>query len=140
MTSKTRFGALILAGLAAAMGSPAYAEGGDSAGFRISLTVPEVCDIEAMPVTVEAGANRANSSVFEMCNSSRGFAVFASHRGLAEGERVQLDYDGSVSELDPSGLSEVAFRQGPTVGSVPVSIRTSGLAEGLTISLGMTAI
>src|SRR3546814_8173399 len=58
----------------------AYANGDASAGFRISLVVPEVCQIESSDIIVDAGSGLATGTVFEACNSGRGFRVMASHR------------------------------------------------------------
>lgn len=130
---------LCLACACASIPAAAYAEGGDSGSLRISVTVPEVCQIDATTVTHEE-SGITSASVLEMCNSGRGFTVFASHRGLQDGEEVQINYDGQVRQLDSSGLSEVAQRSGPIFGYVPVTIQSSGLVQGLAISLGLAAI
>ncbi|MEH6790813.1 hypothetical protein [Parasphingorhabdus sp.] len=109
-------------------------------GFRLSLTIPEICEIESSAFVVDANGISASGSVFEMCNSSRGFRVIASHRMLATNEQAQISYAGETSQLDSSGLSDVALRSGPTVGNVPVTIQTNGLVQDLTISLGLTVI
>ena len=132
-----RYVALIAA---AAFPAAAHAGSGDTAGARISLVVPEVCQIEASDIVVDADGGSASGTVFEMCNSGHGFTVFASHRSLQDGEQVQISYDGQVRQLDSSGLSEVAQRTGPIFGYVPVTIQSSGLVQGLAISLGLAAI
>ncbi len=123
-----------------ALAVPAAADAGGSAGVRISLTIPEICQIETSDIMVDANGSSASGTVFEMCNSGRGFRVMASHRSLAEGEQVQIAYAGQLHQLDRSGISEVAFRTGPTVGAVPVSIQTAGLTQNLAISLGLAVI
>src|SRR3546814_18493724 len=85
----------------------AYANGDASAGFRISLVVPEVCQIESSDIIVDAGSGLATGTVFEACNSGRGFRVMASHRMLADGEQVQINYAGEIRQLDNSGLSDI---------------------------------
>lgn len=130
---------LALACACVAVPSVAHAAGGDSGGFGISLTIPEVCQIDASAI-VHDGSGLTSASVFEMCNSSHGFRVFASHRSLEEGEQVQISYDGQVKQLDASGLSEVAQRGGPTVSQVAVTIQSAGLVQGLAISLGLAVI
>ncbi len=132
--------ACIAAIATAALSSPAHAEGNASAGFRISLTIPEVCQLEASDILIAQDGGGATLNVFEMCNSGRGFRVMASHRALAVGEQVQINYAGQVRQLDSSGMSDVAQRSGPVVGNVPVAIQASGLVETLAISLGLAAI
>ena len=130
---------LCLACACASVPAAAYAEGGDAGGFQISVTVPEVCQIDASTIVHEE-AGLTSATVLEMCNSGHGFTVFASHRSLQDGEQVQISYDGQVRQLDSSGLSEVAQRTGPIFGYVPVTIQSSGLVQGLAISLGLAAI
>jgi hypothetical protein len=125
---------------AAAFPTAAHANTDASAGVRISLVVPEICQIESPTITVDASGETASGTVFEMCNSGRGFRVMASHRVLAEGEQVQINYAGQIRQLDSSGMSDVAHRSGPTVGNVPVTIQTNGLVQNLAISLGLAAI
>jgi hypothetical protein len=120
--------------------APAWAEDRDSIGFNISLTVPEICQIETASVLIDQPTGAAVSSVFEMCNTSRGFRVMASHRTLASGEQVQINYAGQLAELDASGISDVAARDGPVVGAVPIMVQASGLTQGIAISLGIIAI
>src|SRR3546814_17596348 len=64
----------------------------------------------------------------------------ASHRMLADGEQVQINYAGEIRQLDNSGLSDIAYRRGPVVRNVPVTIRTDGLMQSLAISMGIAAI
>ena len=111
-----------------------------STGVQISLVVPEVCQIESSSITVDASGETASGTVFEMCNSGRGFRVIASHRSLVGGEQAQISYDGEVRQLDSSGFSDVAYRNGPTLGNVPVTIQTNGLVQNLSVSLGLTII
>lgn len=110
-----------------------------SGGVRITVTVPEVCQIES--VTLVSNSDGVTSgTVFEMCNGGRGFRVMASHRMLAGSEQVQINYAGQVRQLDSSGMSDIAHRTSPVVGTVPVTIQTSGLVESLAISLGIAVI
>lgn len=123
-----------------AVPSIACAEGGGQTGFQISLTIPEICDIEASSVLIEGSDGQVTVNVFEMCNSGRGFRVLASHRALEPTEQVRVNYAGQLTDLSPTGMSEVAFRQGPMVRSVPVAIQATALTQGIAISFGMTAI
>lgn len=118
----------------------AQADGGNSTGVRISATVPEVCQIEASAIAVDSATGQASTTVFEMCNSGRGFHVIASHRALEAGEQVRIDYAGEARQLDPSGTSALAYRAGPIVDRVPVSVQSTGLVQDLAISLGLTVI
>jgi hypothetical protein len=126
--------------VAVALPTAAHANADGSAGVRISLVVPEVCQIDSSAIHIDASGGTASGTVFEMCNSGRGFRVMASHRMIAEGEQVQIDYAGQVHQLDRSGISDVAQRNGPTVGDVPVRIRANGLVQNLAISLGLAVI
>lgn len=130
-----------IAALAVAMlPSAAFAEGEASGGFQISLTVPEICHLEASSVSIDEAMGQATASMFEMCNSDRGFTVLASYRTLESGEQVQVNYAGEVSQLNSSGLSEVAHRTGPFLGDVQVLVQSTGLTGGLAISFGMMPI
>ena len=121
---------------------PAAAHAGSNASgdARISLVVPEICQLESPAITVDANGDSASGTVFEMCNSGRSFRVVASHRTLVDGEQVHINYGGATRQLDRSGVSDVAQRDGPTVGDVPVTIQADGLMENLTISLGLAII
>ena len=125
---------------AAALPTAAHANTEASGGLRVSLVIPEMCQIEASTITVDATGDSASGTVFEMCNSGRGFRVMASQRTLFEGEQAQISYAGQVHQLDSSGISEIANRQGPVVAQVPVSVQTSGLVQNLAISLGLAVI
>lgn len=126
--------------LAAACSTAAHANSDNSGGFALSAFVPEVCQIESSIIAVDVLDQTAHGTVFEMCNSGRGFRVIASYRTLGEGEEVEFDYGGDVRELDSSGMSDLAQHGGPVVRNVPVTIRASGLAQNLAISLGIAAI
>jgi hypothetical protein len=110
-----------------------------SGGVRITVTVPEVCQIESVAL-VSNSDGVTSGTVFEMCNGGRGFRVVASHRTLASGEQVQINYAGQIRLLDSSGVSDVAQRSSPIVGTVPVTIESSGLVQSLAISLGVAVI
>ena len=127
--------ALILGALAS---GAAAAESGS--GFQLRATVPEVCEVHVAAALVATDAGTASTEVFEMCNSRRGFQIVASHRALEADEKVQINYGGQVNELDESGLSSLAVRQGPSLRNVPVVVQSASLAKVLVISLGMVAI
>ena len=119
--------------------SAAAAEGGARAGLNISLSIPEVCEFHASPVTLGAGG-QAVVSVYEMCNSGRTFRIIANHRPLLAGENVRVSYADQSSQLSASGTSDVALRSGPMARTVRVSFQSDELAGDIAISLGMTAI
>ena len=137
MVRKQRTAAMAFA---VACSTAAQANTDHSAGFAISANVPEVCQLESSVLPVDVLNQTARGTVFEMCNSSRGFRVIASYRPLGDGEEVEFDYGGDIQELDSSGMSDVAQRGGPSVRNVPVAIRANGLAQNLAISLGIAAI
>ena len=132
-----RFAALLVL---ASMPSVAHAAGERGAGLSISLEIPEICHIEASELVVDTNKHTAMGSVFEVCNSGRGFRVLASHRSLTEGENVEVTYGGEKRQLNASGVSDVATRQGPTLEQVPLEIRTEGLDQPLVISFGLAVI
>lgn len=125
---------------AAICSSPVLASSQDSGGFSVSLSVPVVCDIEAADFVLDKNQNIVRGVVNEYCNSSRGFQILAGHRPLESGEQIDLDYDGTATSLDASGLSTIAFRSGARFGPVPVAIRTQGVIENLAVSFSVTAI
>lgn len=108
--------------------------------MRITVTVPESCYMQADDVQIAPEGGLVTATVTEMCNSMRGFRVTASHRPLGSDEQVRVVYAGNAVTLASSGISDIAFRQGPTFGRVAVSVNASELHQGLAISFGMTAI
>lgn len=118
--------------------APGHAE--TSGDFTVSLSIPEVCQIESSSLTIDASGQSASGSVFEICNSGRSFQIVASHRPLVSGEEVEIIYDGEVRQLDSSGISDVAYRYGPVASPIPVEIRTNGLIESFSISLGVAVL
>lgn len=119
--------------------SPAHADSSASGGARISLVVPEICQIEDASFVMDA-SGAASGTVFEMCNSGRGFRVIASYRSLEQGEQIEINYGGQIRQLDNSGISDIAQRSGPVVGDVPVSIRATKLTQNIAVTLGFAII
>lgn len=128
----------VISAAAIALAAPANAE--TSGGADITLVVPEFCSIESSVVTLDSNGTSARGTVFEMCNSGRGFRILASHRALAAGEEVQINYGGEIRQLDSSGLSDLVQRFGPVARDVPVEIQANGLVQGLSVSLGFAAL
>jgi hypothetical protein len=124
--------------IAFAWGAPARAEEAGSQSFRISVTVPEYCEIHASPINVGEGNGFAFGSVFESCNVQEGFQVAASYRSLEPGESVALSYAGQSRVLHADGWSQVANRVGAKYGVRPISIRHAGLTAPLAINLTIT--
>lgn len=120
---------------------PAAAQAQPATGsMRISASVPAVCNIDTNTLSVSGANGHASGTVQEFCNAGLGFVIMASYRPLESGEQVTLSYDGEISQLAPSGMSPVAFRRGPRLATVPVTIQSSGLHSGLAVSLAMTAM
>lgn len=111
-----------------------------SRGLGISATVPEVCEIRGSVLGLTSPNTRISAQIFEMCNGAGTFRIIASHRGLETGEKVLIDYDGQKSELQAAGISDVAVRSGPFVGSRTVAINGESLARPISISLGLTPV
>lgn len=124
----------------ASLPTVAHAADDKRAGLSISLEIPEVCHIEAPDLVMDSVRNTATGSIFEVCNSGRGFRVLASHRNLSTGENVEVTYASITSTLNASGVSDVATRQGPTLEQVPLVIKTEGLSQPLVISFGLAII
>jgi hypothetical protein len=120
--------------------SPGHAAGHTEGSFSLSVRVPEACDIEAMGFQAQAGSGLVVGQVMEACNHNKGFQILASHRSLAEQERVDVDYGGVLTHLDRSGLSPIAFRAGPRFGAVPVKIAAHNLTQVLQVSFSLTAV
>lgn len=121
------------------LASPGYAAGQTGAA-TLSVRVPESCDIQASDFQAQVGSGLVEGQVTEVCNHNKGFQILASHRSLSENERVDVDYGGVLVHLDRSGLSPIAFRAGPRFSSVPVTIATHNLTEGLHVSFSLTAV
>lgn len=119
--------------------APAQAMDG-SGGFRIAVTVPESCHLDAGDVQLSPDGGQLTTTVTEICNSARAFQITASHRQLATDEKVSVLYAGNAVNLSASGMSEIALRRGPIFERIPVAIDASALESGIAISFGMTAI
>ncbi len=125
----------------AALLLPAAAQAEPATGsMRISAYVPAVCNIDADALSISGANGQASGTVQEFCNAGQGFFIMASYRPLEPGEQVTLSYDGEISQLAPGGMSPVAFRQGPRLATVPVTVQSSGLHGDIAISLAMTAL
>lgn len=138
MNNSKTLGASIAFALWALVPIASHAEGGD--GWSVSMDVPVVCELEADTFVLDAQKNTVSGVVSEFCNSAIGFQVVAAHRPLRGDERVAIDYGGTALNLERSGLSMIAFRSGARVQNVPVAIRAQNVAEGLAVSLAITAI
>lgn len=119
---------------------PAAQAKSDSGGLNISVTVPEVCHLQAPDVVLTPSQNRFSAQVFEMCNGTSAFRVIASHRDLSDGETIAVTYGGQFSRLNAVGISDIAFRQGPFIGNRPIAIDAVNLKGPIAISLGMTPV
>ncbi|TRD11285.1 hypothetical protein FGU71_05100 [Erythrobacter insulae] len=120
--------------------TPAHAAQEAPGSFSISMSVPVVCDIQASDFVLSADRSVVAGTVNEYCNSSRGFQIIAAHRPLESGEQVDINYDGSVTELNMSGVSNVAFRAGARSSIVPVIISSPDLSKDLALSFAVTPV
>lgn len=134
-----RFFALIAISSACAMPSAALAGPTAQGEARITLNIPEVCDIDADTFALGSDG-RINGVVREMCNSSRGYQVIAVHRPLLAGERATIRYANTTKELDASGQSPVVMRSGQRVANVPVSIDAEQIEQSLAVGLTLSPL
>lgn len=123
-----------------AIPAAAAAEPASSGGFQLRARVAELCEIDADPALVDNTHSDVRLDVHELCNGAHAFQVTASYRPLQAGETIQILYAGEGRALDPSGMSEIANRFGPTVANVPVSISANGLKSDVAISFGISSI
>lgn len=117
----------------------ANAKSDDSAGAGISATVPLVCEVSGYSVVLDSIAERATGYIREMCNGGNGFRMMATYRTLEMGEQVRVNYDGQLSQLGSSGLTQIAYRPGASSKMAPIVIETRGLSSSFAISIGITA-
>lgn len=137
---RTFVATIAISGLGLAFASPAAASESATSGMRISLTVPEVCEISAQTIALQDTDGVTTGSIYEMCNSGQAFRIVASHRELAADEDVVVTYADETSNLQQSGISNIADRSGPSARAIPITITRSNLTGPLTISLGIVAI
>ena len=91
-------------------------------------------------LTVDRDTGVVSGDVLEMCNSNRAYRLIATHRMLEADEKARIEYAGQRSDLELAGVSDIAIRQGPVFRRYPILLRTDGLRQDLTISLGFAAI
>ncbi len=120
--------------------TPAMAGERAQGGFRVSAQVPVSCKIEPGVFSAQDDNEVVTGTLFEACNTNRGFSVIATHRELAVGERVRVRYGRDTSDLNPGGFSLVAMRAGARFGPVPVTIQTGDIAQPISISFALTAV
>jgi len=124
----------------ATFAQPALANDSAEGAMRVSARVPALCMLTSATTIASEDRAVARSTIFEICNTNRGFQVVASHRPLAQGERADVTYDGLSTPLGQSGLSVVQFRQGARHGPVDVRVATEELQSPLAISFSMTPV
>lgn len=134
---RSTLSAVTVAILTALMPAQVAAENLD--GVKVSVKVEEFCGLTATGLEMSVGQQVLQTTVQETCNRASGFHVIAGHRSLLAGEQVQIEYAGTVSDLDESGMSNVVFRPGPRIGSVPVILRARGLRENLLVNLTLSS-
>jgi len=109
-----------------------------SGSFEITVTVPEVCEINTSEVFAASGDGVVTGSVFESCNTQAGFQIVASHRPLERDEVATFTYANDVRSLHSSGWSMVANRVGAQYGVRPISLHHTSLSAPLAINLTIT--
>ncbi|MEP0191732.1 MAG: hypothetical protein ABJP70_14030 [Erythrobacter sp.] len=129
--------AITIASLAS---SAALASDRSNGSFQVGAEIPIVCNLETDTFIADQDASLVRGSMFEACNTNRGFQVIATHRTLEENERVSVRYGFERSDLHPTGFSYVATRAGARYGAVPVEIEARELNQPISISFSLTAI
>lgn len=119
---------------------PAHASDKSSGSFQVGARIPVVCTLETQSFRAEEGASVVTGSMFEACNTNRGFQVIATHRVLDEDERVRIRYGSSTAQLHPTGFSFVTTRAGARYGMVPVRIEPQQLNQPISISFSLSAV
>lgn len=114
------------------------AQGQSRDSFRISVVVPEFCEVRASPVLIDAPSGRASTTIFESCNIQDGFQIVANHRELDRRERVAISYAGQATLLNASGWSPITNRVGAKHGVLPINIRYAGLEAPLALNFAVT--
>ena len=131
----------ILALVVGIAGLPAVAQAQNRTGsFRVSVHVPEVCEISASEVFAASGDGVVTGSVFESCNTQAGFQIVASHRPLEGSETATFTYANDVRALHASGWTMVANRVGAQYGARPISLHHTSLSAPLAINLTITTL
>ncbi len=120
--------------------SGALASDRSNGSFQVGAEIPVVCNLETESFVADEGATLVRGSMFEACNTNRGFQVIAMHRTLEDNERVSVRYGFERSDLHPTGFSYVATRSGARYGAVPVEIDARELNQPIAISFSLTAI
>lgn len=126
--------------IASLVSGVAHASDRSNGSFRVGAQIPVVCNLETQSFVADGDSARVRGSMFEACNTNRGFQVIATHRTLDDNERVSVRYGFEHSELHPTGFSYVATRAGARYGAVPVEIDARELNQPISISFSLTAI
>lgn len=119
---------------------PAFASDKSSGSFQVGARIPVVCSLETQSFRAEDGAAIVTGSMFEACNTNRGFQVIATHRVLDEDERISIQYGSSMAQLQQSGFSFVTTRAGARFGPVPVRIEPQKINQPISISFSLSAV
>ncbi|MEM7781247.1 MAG: hypothetical protein AAF697_12735 [Pseudomonadota bacterium] len=119
---------------------PALASDKSSGSFQVGARIPVVCTLETGTFRAEEGATVVTGSMFEACNTNRGFQIIATHRVLEQDERIRVRYGTSSAQLHPTGFSFVTTRSGARYGRVPVRIEPQQLNQPISISFSLSAV
>jgi len=119
---------------------PALANGKSEGSMQVSATVPVACSLDTRSFTLSDNRDRVTGTLFESCNTNRGFQVLAMHRQLGQNEQVRVRYGNEESLLHPTGFSYIAMRAGARFGPVPVEIDAADIDQPIAISFSLTAV
>lgn len=119
---------------------PAMAADRSSGAYQVSARIPVSCNLDADSLVAQEGASVITGTIFESCNTNRGFQVLATHRSLGAGESVRVRYAGDMSELNQTGISVVTLRSGARFGPVPVQIDAREIDRPIAISFSLIAV
>jgi hypothetical protein len=122
-----------------AASTPAIAGSNATGSARITATVPEVCDISANQFVADTNGT-FTGIVQEFCNSSNSYQIVAIHRPLSIDEEALVGYGGIMRNLDPAGLSFIAFRAGQRVENVNVVIDAREIEAPLSVAFTMSPV
>ena len=126
--------------IAAASGNAGWANETVEGHAHISATVPVVCSIEADSFSLDMESGAVVGTIFEFCNSGRGYQVIANHRPLSAGEFVEVRYGRDRAQLQRSGISPISLLPEARLRSQQVIIETGHLDARLNLSFSLTAV
>lgn len=128
---------LPIALLTLALATPAAAAP-DSTGARISLVIPEVCEISAGTVVLSPGTAETTTTIGELCNTNDFYQIAAMHRPLGPDEGGRISFRNASHSMDASGTTLLGGRSGPSASTTPVRFDELQLAAPMAVSFVVT--